>query len=250
MSTPTTPTMSGSSGYSRTSSTSSYSYTSQISDSGSYIGEFLAECIPDRVIDSIVYADTEGTLTAQHVHNFSKSASHKFVKKVIQTGKLSVFTHLRAVGLKMNLGDLIYIACQYGHLDLVSAMMDSGRVHVNEVTKYGWTPLEIAAVNGRKEVVQLLVQKYDADINLQFNRQYSPLENAIEGGHLDTVVAMIHLKASYSKKILEGRVDYLESKARLVINQGELINQGNDYDKIKEVLIALGMTVNLLISSI
>ena len=60
----------------------------------------------------------------------------------------------------MHVSDLIYLACQFGHLPLVRVIMDTGRVEVDNLTKYGWTPLEIAAVNGRTEVVRLLVKTY------------------------------------------------------------------------------------------
>ena len=56
------------------------------------------------------------------------------------------------------------------------------------ITKYGFSAVEIAALNGYYNIVKTLVQKYGADINFQnpYNHM-RPLENAIEGGHLDTV---------------------------------------------------------------
>ena len=56
------------------------------------------------------------------------------------------------------------------------------------ITKYGFSAVEIAALNGYYSIVKTLVQKYGADINFQnpYNHM-RPLENAIEGGHLDTV---------------------------------------------------------------
>ena len=56
------------------------------------------------------------------------------------------------------------------------------------ITKYGFSAVEIAALNGHYNIVKTLVQKYGADINFQnpYNHM-RPLENAIEGGHLDTV---------------------------------------------------------------
>ena len=207
--------------------------------------------IPDTVEDLVVYHDNETIVTTekrdlvQHwgkeTYIITESVCHKFVKTVIQGGKLAVFNLLLAGGFQMHVSDLIYLACQFGHLPLVRVIMDTGRVEVDNQTKYGWTPLEIAAVNGRTEIVRLLVKTYKANVNL--DGKYSPLENAIEGGHLDTVKEMVQLGARYSQGILAGKVDYLKSSAKLVYHQGELINRGDDYDQIVDFLMASQMSV-------
>ena len=58
------------------------------------------------------------------------------------------------------------------------------------MTKYGWTAVEIAAINGHYHIVKMLVTSYTgrADINhLNKNHQNHPLDSAIEGGHFETV---------------------------------------------------------------
>ena len=56
------------------------------------------------------------------------------------------------------------------------------------MTKYGWTGVEIAAINGHYNIVKLLVQGHGANVNwVNPHNLYTPLENAIEGGHLHTV---------------------------------------------------------------
>ena len=61
-------------------------------------------------------------------------------------------------------------------------------VSPNRVTKYGWTALEIAAINGFDDIISLLVTQYGGDVNQENpNNHATPLENAIEGGHLKTV---------------------------------------------------------------
>ena len=124
---------------------------------------------------------------------------------------------------------------------MVKTIMDTGNIDVDSVTKYGWTPLEIAAVNGRTDIVRCLVETYKANVNLE--RTFTPLENAIEGGHLATVEEIVRLGAKYSQTILAGKADYLESNSKLVYAQEELINKGNDYDKIKRFLAASRMSV-------
>ena len=61
-------------------------------------------------------------------------------------------------------------------------------VDPNRVTKYGWTAVEIAAINGHIDIVKMLVNQYNAKKNFENpNNGTTPLENAIEGGHLETV---------------------------------------------------------------
>ena len=58
----------------------------------------------------------------------------------------------------------------------------------NNVTKYGWTGVEIAAVNGHYEIVKMLVKEFGENVNFENpNNHFTPLDNAIEGGHLETV---------------------------------------------------------------
>ena len=93
------------------------------------------------------------------------------------------------------------------------------RVDPNRVTKYGWTLLEIAAINGRSEVVRLLVN-HGADINLMnVNNHFTPLENAIEGGHLDTVRVMME-DLEVPARFRGAEVADLKSAAAVVISQG------------------------------
>ena len=108
----------------------------------------------------------------------------------------------------------------------------------NRVTKYGWTAVEIAAINGHHPIVRSLVTTYGGNIN-QSNpyNHTTPLENAIEGGHLDTVKDMVGMGARYGTAV--SNVDNLENAAKLVISQGELLpeNAGQDYDDIKNFLL-------------
>ena len=89
----------------------------------------------------------------------------------------------------------------------------------NRVTKYGWTALEIAAINGRTQIVKLLVRNYGANVNLMnINNHFTPLENAIEGGHLDTVRMMMEELGARFRGV---EVAHLQSAAAVVISQGE-----------------------------
>ena len=93
------------------------------------------------------------------------------------------------------------------------------RVDPDRVTKYGYTALEISAINGRTEIVRLLVREHGANVNkMNDNNQFTPLENAIEGGHMDTVRMMIEeLRAQFRGT----EVTDLQSAAAVVVSQGE-----------------------------
>ena len=95
------------------------------------------------------------------------------------------------------------------------------------MTKYGWTALEISAINGRTEIVRMLVMDHGADVNLRNrNNHFTPLENAIEGGHLDTVVVMMEELAAQFQ-LRETEVSELETAAAVVISQGSCLSEKN-----------------------
>ena len=86
---------------------------------------------------------TEGSeLKCSDVFLKEKEA-HKFIKEVVKAGKViktivisspgliplniqtAVFNHLLASHLQLHLGDLAYLGCQHGHLDMVRSMLDT-----------------------------------------------------------------------------------------------------------------------------
>ena len=97
-------------------------------------------------------------------------------------------------------------------------MFSVKRVDPDRVTKYGWTALEIAAINGRTEIVRLL-HHHGANINLMNNNtHFTPLENAIEGGHVQTVKVMME---ELSARFRGSEVAQLQSAAAVSISQGQ-----------------------------
>ena len=133
-------------------------------------------------------------------------------------------------------------------------------VSPNRVTKYGWTALEIAAINGFDDIISLLVTQYGGDVNQENpNNHATPLENAIEGGHLDTVRVMME-ELEVPARFRGAEVADLKSAEAVVISQGEkqcwpisgldqanhvsgeLINPGDDH---KEIIFYLQQRNNL-----
>ena len=214
---------------------------------------FDAASLPDRVTNDVVYISDSGRIVAKdgkliqyQEEVLDKSAEHQFIKEVIRSNKLQIFNQLLAAKIPLHMSD-VYLACQHGHLEMMRVILGSGKINVDEKTKYGWTPLEIAALNGRSDIVKELIEIYGADPNHASGR-YSPLEYAIEGGHLDTVQQMVTLGAKEKERMKkdifgkpEYKVDYLRSAARLVVNEGECINLGDEFESIERYLANLSL---------
>ena len=57
-----------------------------------------------------------------------------------------------------------------------------------------WTPLHLAAINGHKRIIQLLVS-HEADVNSRDRTEFTPLHCASQEGHLASVVTLLHAGA-------------------------------------------------------
>lgn len=64
---------------------------------------------------------------------------------------------------------------------------------------YGYTPLHEASVNGRDEVLRLLLQER-GDPNVKSNTGYTPLHSAASGGHVECVRALLKSGADITLK--------------------------------------------------
>ena len=69
--------------------------------------------------------------------------------------------------------------------DILDNQKNKGDMEVDKVTKYGFTAMEIAALNGRSKIVRILAN-HGANPNFCSPSGVPPFENALEGGHLDT----------------------------------------------------------------
>ena len=95
---------------------------------------------------------------------------------------------------------LLFKACENGHKEVVLYLLEKGadgRIH--SVTKY--SPLYIAAYNGRRDIVDILLRKFPALINVLTVERWSPLHAAVINGHATTLDLL--LKFSYPKSCLK-----------------------------------------------
>merc|ERR1719264_2191070 len=118
----------------------------------------------------------------------AKKIEHELVKDVIKYGKEEVFRKMMDSNMKLKLHDLIYLACLYDRKgiveDIIQHQQRRGNFDANKDTKYGFKPIEIAALNGRDQIFHLL-RENGALIDKE------TLKNAVVGGHIETVKLIV-----------------------------------------------------------
>ena len=91
------------------------------------------------------------------------------VKIILKSGLVDAKT------LNKMIGDTpLHLAARNGHKDVVHLLLDNG-VEPDLYTKYGMTPLHIAALIGHIDVVQLLLDR-GAKPNIQCQNGSTPLQ--------------------------------------------------------------------------
>lgn len=84
-------------------------------------------------------------------------------------------------------GDALIPACERGHVETVTLLLEKSEIDVNHVNDLGWTCLLEAVILGdggaaHQEIVGLAL-KHGADVNLADRDGVTPLGNAVEHGH-------------------------------------------------------------------
>jgi TonB family protein len=97
----------------------------------------------------------------------------------------------------------IHDAAKEGNLAKVKALLKHNRKMVSSKDNNGSTPLHLAAWNGHKDIVELLLAN-KADVNAKDTMGFTPLHRAAINGHKDVVELLLAHKADVSAKINEG----------------------------------------------
>lgn len=66
----------------------------------------------------------------------------------------------------------IHAACKVGHADVVKYLLDEG-VNVDQLSGADWRPLHYAAIHGKVEVIDVLLDRYDFWSRLKLRLSYS-----------------------------------------------------------------------------
>ena len=111
---------------------------------------------------------------------------------------------LLALILPVIAGNNLHKAAAMGDVDMVKKIIAMDEQMVNEMNEEGRTALHLAVMNGKKEVVALLVKK-GADVNLKSKKnKRSPLHYAVWKGHTDIARFLIKKGADIESKEIDG----------------------------------------------
>ena len=88
---------------------------------------------------------------------------------------------------------LLFKASEHGQRDVVRYLIEQGaRAIIHPVTKY--SPLYIAAYNGKREIVEILLKKFPELINVQTVEKWLPLHAACFNGHAAVLEFLLKYK--------------------------------------------------------
>ena len=152
----------------------------------------------------------------------------------------------------------IHKSVEEGNIEAVKQHL-AAETDVNAKAEDGHTPLHIAAVNGKKEIAELLIDK-GADVNAKYDG-WTPLHDAASYGHKEIAELLITNGADVNAKDIIGftPLQFAQTKeiAELLITNGADVNAKDKYGRtplhdrafnvskeIAELLIANGADVN------
>ncbi|XP_048250649.1 uncharacterized protein LOC124152553 [Haliotis rufescens] len=149
-------------------------------------------------------------------------------------GHRQVFDLLVTRGAGVSLVDdgrnnILHVACLGGHVDMVKYVLSQKVTDINSRGPYGRTPLMVAAVNGHRQVFDLLVTQ-GADVSLEDDGRNNILHVACLGGHVDMVKYVLSQKTAD----INSRGQYGRTLLMLAVSAGHrqvfdlLVREGAD----------------------
>ena len=116
----------------------------------------------------------------------------------------------------------LLIASMTGRVDIVKLLVDA-KADVNAAAKTnGFTPLFVASQTGRVDIVKLLVDA-KADVNAADKDGVTPLYNASTGGHVNIVKLLVDAKADVNAAEKDGVTPLLIASRRGHVNIVKLL---------------------------
>ncbi|XP_063907485.1 uncharacterized protein LOC135125753 [Zophobas morio] len=142
-----------------------------------------------------------------HYDNISINEDRKSITAALQTACLSGYDKIVQIlvdfGADVNVntryGTPLYVACTYGHKEVVEILLRTKRVQLNKGNKYGCTPLHIACQRNYVDVVKLLLLTSAVDVNVADNKGLTPIHIVTKNGNEELLQLLIASKADVNK---------------------------------------------------
>ncbi|XP_046555200.1 putative ankyrin repeat protein RF_0381 [Haliotis rubra] len=148
--------------------------------------------LPDFIINRALHLACEwGKISMTSLMDISSPGKHGQtpIMSAIASGKKKIFDLLVSRKADINLRDdgnnsLLHLACEPDDTSILQTLLP--HIDINIPGQHGWTPVMKAAVNGRKDIYDLLV-KEKADLKLTDDDGNNLLHLACHGGNVSIV---------------------------------------------------------------
>ncbi|XP_043191074.1 uncharacterized protein LOC122364585 [Amphibalanus amphitrite] len=135
----------------------------------------------------------------QVVLNRQNSGGASCLMVASQQGHLEVTKNLLQHNVRVDVFDsdgkaALHLAAEQGHLEVCNALL-AHKAFVNSRSKIGLTALHLAAMRGYKELVQTLIQKHNAAVDVNTLTKNTPLHLAAEAGQIEVCSALIQIRS-------------------------------------------------------
>jgi ankyrin repeat protein len=133
----------------------------------------------------------------------------------------------------------LHVSLIHEHYDVAKLLLQKG-ARVDTTTNNGWTPLHVASSMGCNDMVQHLLEEYNADCTARDSRGWTPLFVAIHRGHMDVIRTLLLSSSSLQQqpKLFQEQESSLHS-----------VSLGNEIDFCGQTLLmtaCLGGHVNVV----
>nr|XP_039248464.1 ankyrin repeat domain-containing protein 16-like [Styela clava] len=149
------------------------------------VAKYLLDC--DVPVDSLKISDWTPLMLA-----CTKEGNIKVVDLLVSSG---ANIHL----INKDGWNCFHISCRLGDVDMVNYLLNLDGLIWKTVSNNGRTPLHTAAMHGKKEVLDILMQKCDSRLDEQDSCGSTPLMEAVKGGHLHLAKNLIRNGARIEK---------------------------------------------------
>jgi len=90
---------------------------------------------------------------------------------------------------KLNFTPLL-VACHLGHKRVVEILLSNGALPTH-ASQQGDTALHLAAFSNQRDICELLIRKYNVDVNTPDKEKHTPLHYACRRGYLDVTQLLL-----------------------------------------------------------